>query len=553
MSPKITLKLTLWVHHTSLILLRQHINMRYATNQIRPFCSCMLFIYNRGESGSGKSESTRMIIRHLCDLSKTSKKKTKLHSTILKVDSILCAFGNATTPFNSDATCVTRFSEIQFQKGKMVGLKTIHHLLDTSRISGIGSDGGFCFHIIYYLLDGATSDERAQLNLLDAAHFQYLNHTKLRTASFAQKNGVAQMETLRANLKTLGIGRRMQRQIWQVLAAVLHIGNITFQASKKAGEPCTIKNTSQLQLVANMLGVTPQSLQSVLTCRLRYIGRDAVSGYLDAAAAAQQRDVFARNLYNVLFSWVVEQINLKLCAAESAWESAIDLMEVPGFAGTESGGNTFYRLLMNYSNERILSHVFNDISDLGNVRLEVQGLPAYANLYESNNSTIALLSGPKNAILNIMDMETARGNSDEKMTSLFYTAHIESNPKFIAASSKKMAYSFGIRHYGGIVDYDDRGFTEMNRDVLQASFVTLIRGSPEEKGTSKTFIRNLFSDKLIATRNDRDGKNVMSASNRSRFPSLRRRRTTTSNSRMDEDDEEVLDVSTTVSHNVSFY
>ena len=118
-------------------------------------------------------------MRNLCDLSKTSTKKTKTHSQILKVDSILSAFGNATTPLNQDASCFAQYSEIQFDgKGKMVGMKLIEYLLEKSRVSG-PLDGGKTFHVFYYLLEGATHEERVQWHLSDPAHFAYLNTSSM--------------------------------------------------------------------------------------------------------------------------------------------------------------------------------------------------------------------------------------------------------------------------------------------------------------------------------------------------------------------------------------
>jgi chitin synthase len=128
----------------------------------------------RGESATGKSEIYRMLVRHFCDISKIQTKKTKAHSLIVKASSILAAFGNATTPYNPDATCFTQYTEIQFnQKGKMVGAKLIEYLLEKTRVNN-PLDGGRTFHIFYYMLEGANNEERSLLNLYDAAHFNYL-------------------------------------------------------------------------------------------------------------------------------------------------------------------------------------------------------------------------------------------------------------------------------------------------------------------------------------------------------------------------------------------
>jgi chitin synthase len=462
-------------------------------------------ILYRGESASGKSESIKMIVRHLCDLSKTSKKKTKVQSNILKVESVLSAFGNAATPFNSDATCFTKYYELQFNKGKMVGMKLIEYMLEKSRVSG-ALDGGFTFHVFYYLLAGATHEERTNLHLSDAAHFQYLA-VKMRTAGFAQSKGTAQMDALRDVLKSVGIGRRQQTQLWQLLAAVLHIGNINFSESQKTGEACSIKNYPQLQLVADMLGVSPAALQTVLTTRLRHFGRDAIASYLDVESAKAQRDAFARSIYAVIFSWITEQINSKLCAPETDWTNLVALLEVPGIAGVDVQGNSLHRLLINYANERVFAFAMNELFKVSKERLNCAELV----FPESPISTevVEMMAGVKTGIIPIIDSESAKTRNTEKLTAKVYEHH-SNDSKFVTASSRKTNRAFAVNHFVGIVEYDTRTFVALDRDTLQSSFVTLVRGSPEESGTSNQFLRSLYSDKLIAAqKSDHDGTGTL--------------------------------------------
>lgn len=468
-----------------------------------------------------------------------------MHSNILKVESVLAAFGNATTPSNQDATCFTKYYELQFEKGKMVGMKLIEYLLEKSRISG-ALDGGFTFHVFYHLLDGATHQERISMHLSDAAHFQYLNSVKMRGVGFAQSK-TGQLDLIRVHLKSLGIGRRQQTELWQLMAAVLHIGNINFQTTVKQ-EACSVKNYSQLQLVADMLGVTPASLLTVLTCRLRYVGKDAVSSYLDVEGAIKQRDSFARSLYAVIFSWIMEQLNIKLCAPEAEWSNLVSLLEVPGLAGMEIQENSFHRLLVNYANERIHSFAMKDLCQNAKARLSCDEL-IFPPENRFNQDVLETLSQVKVGILPLIDLASARSgagtSTTDSLTAKIYENHTEPGLVFVSASSKKLNYAFGVHHFGGIVDYDTRNFIDSNRDTLQSSFVTLIRGNPEEPGTSNPFLRSLFSDKLIATqKSERDGKTVMSANSRNRHPSMRRA-TTKSDS---EDEDIILEATTTVGH-----
>lgn len=523
----------------------------------------MYVLFNaRGDSGSGKTESVRMILRQFCDLSKTSKKKTKTHSNILKVEPILNVFGNATTPFNSDATCFVKYFEFQFHKSKLVGMKAIEYLLDKSRIT-IALDGGFSFHIFYYIINGLPIEERKKLHLLDVAHFEYLQAPKMKGVGLAQTKGVQEMEALGDQMKSLGIGKRQQAEMWRLLAAILHLGNITFKDVADKNESCTIKNQSQLHLVSKLMGVTPAALEHVLTHRRHFFGNDAVSTFLNAEDARNQRDELAHNLYSVIFSWIMEQINKKLCALDTEWSNVISVLEIPGFAGVAKNSNGLHRLLINYANERILGFAFNQIVHVIPDNLSKLSLFSDKIVEKiEDNSSLKLLLAPEARVfkLNVLEMLSAvntgiipiinrtssSNSSDEKLTAKVYENHLAKGSVFISASSKKMSYTFGVLHFGGIVEYDTRGFCNSNKDILQSSFVTLIRGSPEEPGTNNQFLRSMFSDQLIATRiSERDNRVVVSANSRGRYPSLRRRGTV-----ILEGEDTAIDVSATNAHGV---
>ncbi|KAJ3008929.1 hypothetical protein HKX48_008264 [Thoreauomyces humboldtii] len=495
-----------------------------------------------GETGSGKSQSHRFITRHLCDLSKTSSKKSKVHSAVLKVDPVLSAFGNAHTPFNTDATCCTRYSEYQFDKrGKMMGLKVIEYLLEKSRVSG-AQDGGRSFHIFYHLLAGATQEEKMQMHLSDPAHFHYLSQSSLRSS--AADSGTA-LDDVRDNLKALGVGRRQQAQLWQLLAAILHLGNVTFHDdAHNVQEACTVRNYAQLELVASLLGLHPSAMEGVLTYRTKLVGRDITTVFLDSEAAEKQRDSLACALYSVLFSWVVEQINDKLCQDESVWSSFVSVLDVPGFAGQNIAGHGFHRLLVNFENERLRSFLDEQLFDLPRDSFTAEGLSAATSSGVNNIGVLAVLNGPKGGLLSIIDKEAARGSKDAKITEKIYAAQAEKTENSAFISSKKPKYAFGIRHYAGVVEYDTHGFSDCDADILQSDFVTLVRGSPEQPGTGNVFLRTMFSDRLVATQTSkRDGKTLIAATSKGRNPSMRGRR-----NKKSVEDEQHVDASDTIGH-----
>ena len=94
--------------------------------------------------------------------------------------------------------------------------------------------------------------------------------------------------------KLLGIGRRQQFQINQLLAAILHLRNLVFvDDPTKPHDPCTIKNINVLEVAAELLGVLPPNLEITL----KLIHKETCTIYLNATEAANHRDALCMTLY----------------------------------------------------------------------------------------------------------------------------------------------------------------------------------------------------------------------------------------------------------------
>lgn len=346
-------------------------------------------------------------------------------------------------------------------------------------------------------------------------------------------------------MKSLGIGRRQQGQVWKILAAILHLGNIQFRDALPGQESCTVKNVNQLHLVAEILGLDSDSLLNALTSRTRTVGKDNIFEVLDAKDSANQRDSFARSLYATTFSWIVEQVNRKICAAETEFTNFVSILEVPGFAGATPGIlNDFNRLLVNYGNEKLYAHIMSEMFEAPREVFEAQEINFPQTNFATNKEIVSVLCNGRNGILPLVDVETAAHTQDEKIVSKIYEKFLDSGV-LVSANSKKLSRAFGVHHFAGIVEYDTLGLGDFNRDILQSSFITLIRGDPENPGTSNMFLRNVFSDKIIATRKSGE-RGIVSGTPKGRFPSLRRK---SSKSNMNEDENETpLDSCLTVGH-----
>ncbi|ORX48286.1 hypothetical protein DM01DRAFT_1309811 [Hesseltinella vesiculosa] len=475
-----------------------------------------------GETGSGKSYACRQVIQHLVALS-SQKKETKLHNQVMNALVVMESFGHAKTAYNRNASRFGKFIEVQFnERGRMIGAKWLHYLLDKRRLIR-GYSGEQNFHVFYDLLAGTSQEERDALQLTDQPNqYRYLSQSHIPATMDASDR----YNQLKKALSSLGLGSRSHARIMQFLAALLHLGNLQFIDDASVQEAAQVKNLEVLDLVADFLGVDPMALQNVLTYRTQLIKRDVTTLILNADQAALQRDQLVTSLYSLLFSWLVEQINVKLCANKV--HNVIGILDLPG-PQTHYTQASFDNFCVNYANERIHGYILrqlfeNDLYDLRADGLEIPEIP-----YFSNAGCLELLGRPKHGLLNIANhfSKSSSRSYDSNMMDSFIKYNSQ-HDSFATRTADSQSRLFSIRHFDGQVVYNPEGFLESNKDVLNPDFVTLVRGDLAlgQPASSNAFLVGLFESKIISTESHpKETSAILNAqqSNKpTRLPSMRR-------------------------------
>ncbi|KAI9096605.1 chitin synthase-domain-containing protein [Phlyctochytrium arcticum] len=450
-----------------------------------------------GEAGSGKSETRKLLVRQLIALSRNAKKKSKVHSGVIKTETVLDAFGTARTLLNPHSSRFSRYTEYQYDdRGKMVGAKMLDYLLEKNRVCHAPTDERN-FHIFYFLLGGATPEEKTQWRLHDAGHFAYLSTPRPGRVTTEDQ---IKFGELRDHLKSLGVGRRLQAQIYQLMAAILHLGNITFQDDpERPQEACVVKNREALEIAAELLGVSARTLEGTLTLRTKLVYRDVVTVFLNADDAITQRDSLATSLYSLVFSWLIEHINTRLCQDDCA--TFIGVVDVTGFQDTNHNG--FEHFLGNFASERLQQFVNRRILESHEEYVR-EGIRS-ASVPQGDNTPLVEFMAGEAGVLRILD-----NNSVEKPVSRYHqqkeeetapvplieqlTASLETNPLFAPGTTTPSA--FGVKHYSRTVEYDTTDFLVKNKDDLCPDFVSIFRGNGKDIPSSANgFVRDLFSEK----------------------------------------------------------
>ncbi|KAF7973093.1 hypothetical protein HWV62_16302, partial [Athelia sp. TMB] len=498
-----------------------------------------------GETGSGKSENRRLAIKAFLELSVSNpgKKGSKLSAQVPASEFVLESFGSARTLFNPNASRFGKYTELQFSdRGRLTGIKTLDYYLERNRVAG-APNGERNFHIFYYLVAGASPEERQHLHLLDKTTYRYLGS---RGAVAARQNGVRdddanRFDQLKVALKAIGLSKRHVAQTCQLIAAILHLGNLEFMIDRSKNEDAAIvRNTDILEIVAEFLGIQPHALESALSYKTKLVKKELCTVFLDPDGASDNRDDLAKTLYSLLFAWLNEHINQRLCRDDFA--TFIGLFDLPGPQNMTSRPNSLDHFCINFANERLQNWIQKRVFESQNDEYAAEGISRFVPIvsYFDNAECVRLLQNKPGGLVHIMDDQTRRApkKTDQTMVEAF-AKRWGNHSSFKVGSMDRSGFpTFTVNHFNGPVTYSSDGFLERNADALNPDFVSLLRGigsnindtaGVEGSGSINPFVKGLFSGKAIATQaHPRNEDTIVSAQQPvkpMRAPSTRRKGT----------------------------
>ena len=503
-----------------------------------------ILIYCSGETGSGKSENRRLAIKTLLELSvsQPGKKGAKLVNQVPAAEFVLETFGNARTLFNPNASRFGKYTELQFtERGRLCGMKTLDYYLERNRVAGAPS-GERNFHVFYYLVAGASPEERQYLHLHDKTTYRYigLRNTGGRGAGNGGRgeDGV-RFDQLKMALKNVGFSKRHVAQTCQLVAAILHLGNLEFTIDRfRNEEAAVVRNTDVLDIVADFLGVQPSALEASLSYRTKLVKKEVCTVFLDPDGASDNRDELAKSLYALLFAWLNEHINQRLCRDD--FNTFIGLFDLPGPQNLTSRPNSLDQFCINFANERLQNFIQKKLFDSCVAEYNSEGISRFVPqvAYFDNSECLRLLQNKLGGLIHIMDDQARRmpKKSNQTMVDAF-AKRWGNHSSFKAGSIDRSGFpTFTVNHFTGPVTYSSENFLERNLEALNPDFVSLLRGSsPGEgppadgSGSSNPFIRSLYSNKAItAQAHPRNEETIVAAQQPvkpMRAPSTRRKGT----------------------------
>ncbi|XP_041007510.1 myosin-17-like isoform X2 [Juglans microcarpa x Juglans regia] len=447
-----------------------------------------------GESGAGKTETTKMLMRYLAYLGGRSGVEGRtVEQQVLESNPVLEAFGNAKTVRNNNSSRFGKFVEIQFDKsGRISGAAVRTYLLERSRVCQI-SNPERNYHC-FYLLCAAPPEDREKYKLGNPKSFHYLNQSDCYELD-AIDDAHEYLATRRA-MDIVGISEEEQEAIFRVVAAILHLGNIEFAKGDEADSSVIKDEQSRfhLNMTAELLNCDAKSLEDALIKRVMVTPEEVITRTLDPVAAVGSRDALAKTVYSRLFDWIVDKINNSIGQDPNS-KSLIGVLDIYGFESFKQ--NSFEQFCINFTNEKLQQHFNQHVFKMEQEEYTKEEINWSYIEFVDNQDVLDLIEKKPGGIIALLDEACMFPKSTHETFAQKLYQTFKNNKRFI--KPKLSRTSFTISHYAGEVLYLADLFLDKNKDYVVAEHQDLLTASkcsfvaglfprlPEESSKSSKF------------------------------------------------------------------
>ncbi|KAF5353873.1 hypothetical protein D9756_007302 [Leucocoprinus leucothites] len=494
-----------------------------------------------GESGAGKTESTKKVIQYLAaiatdtqapvqpthtrngtigstatmpstGLSKNMTRKGHFSSNsvsttgpqltskgrlgllerqILQANPILEAFGNAQTQRNNNSSRFGKFVRISFAPdGSIAGANIDWYLLEKSRVV-YRNEAERNFHVFYQLLAGGRVLKDALLLNGDVENYEYLNKSRREIDGI---DDAEEWNALKVALDVVGFTQEQQFDLFRVVAAVLHIGNIVINSTR--ADDATMQDTSQAERACHLLGIPLAEFTRAVLRPRALAGREWVTQARTRRQALDELAALCKTLYEKSFGALVDHINRALDRPSSK-STFIGVLDIAGFEIFEVNG--YEQLLINYTNEKLQQFFNHHMFILEQEEYARQNIKwDYVNFGLDLQPTIDLIESTGNVIgiLSCLDEECIMPKATDltftnKLHALWASGEEEEefhHPGKDKYEPTRFEQGFIIQHYAAKVDYRTEGWLDKNKDPLNDNLTRVLAAS------SEPYIAALFAE-----------------------------------------------------------
>ena len=220
------------------------------------------------------------------------------------------------------------------------------YLLEKSRIV-YQAEGERNYHVFFQLFH-LPAAWREPLKLTHAEDYHYLRQGGCTTV-----DGIDDPEELSAMkdaFTRLGIATEDMKALFATVAAVLHLGNVRFDAVDD--EAVALSDMHEVTTVSDLLGLDPTLCGKALVTRQLKVGREITIANNNHRQAEDSRDGLGKALYSKIFDWITAEINTGINAVKTGEKiNSIGVLDIFGFEIFKV--NSFEQLCINLANEKL--------------------------------------------------------------------------------------------------------------------------------------------------------------------------------------------------------
>uniref|UniRef100_A0A3B4YFR2 Unconventional myosin-Va-like n=1 Tax=Seriola lalandi dorsalis TaxID=1841481 RepID=A0A3B4YFR2_SERLL len=472
-----------------------------------------------GESGAGKTVSAKYAMRYFATVS-CSSGEANVEERVLASSPIMEALGNAKTTRNDNSSRFGKYIEIGFDKKHgIIGANMKTYLLEKSRVV-FQAHGERNYHIFYQLCASSHLPEFKPFKLGCADDFHCTNQGQSPVIDGV--DDAKEMSNTRRAFSLLGTCDSDQMEIYQILAAILHLSNV--EVKDQSADRCSIlPDNVHLMVFCELMGVSFEEMAHWLCHRKLQTTTETYVKSVSKMNAVNGRDALAKHIYSRLFKWIVDSVNNALKSAKKQ-HSFIGVLDIYGFETFDV--NSFEQFCINYANEKLQQQFNLHVFKLEQEEYMKEAIPWTLIDFYDNQPCINLIEA-KLGVLDLLDEECRMPKgSDDTWAQKLYNTLLKQNAHFDKPRLSNRA--FIIHHFADKVEYQCEGFLEKNKDTVNEEQINVLKKSKfdlllklfedDEKATSST--KKLTGISGRAGQSQRDNKKTVGLQFRQSLHSL---------------------------------